>query len=215
MDADLVVELLIDVVQGGEQLVSGREIRKIYRREMPLVVHRRYRKACGSDPEGQFSLLLRIAEVLHRKEGDGEEGQQDEVLEEALQMGQMDGFSETAAVHLRVLDKQGQGHAREQQGQDTAEDPGQFPENARDEGRSEQGFQQGEGDAGRLGCPFQELQSEELVIGRYDQPRPDGIQQLQQAGNQENESAEDCGETSELIHGPVLLSEGRRPYGYG
>ena len=96
-------------------------------------------------------------------------------------MGQVDRFSETAAVHLGVGDQEDQGHQGEKHGHGGGDDGRQFPEDAGQQRRTRNGFQQRQPDPKSPGCSAQASQMEELEILLDNQLRPCRIHEFQEA----------------------------------
>ena len=112
-------------------------------------------------------------------------------------MGEMDGFTEASAVHLRVEYYKEEGEEGEESLEGKGSDACRLPPYTCYQGSTYYGFCQCERDSKRLGYEGKELQVKEVHIFRHDQSGTYRIHELQDASDEEDETGYKAAEAFE------------------
>ena len=112
-------------------------------------------------------------------------------------MGEMDGFTEASAVHLRVEYYKEEGEEGEESLEGKGSDACRLPPYTCYKSRSYEGFCQCECDSKRFGGKAKELKMEKVHIFRHDQSGTYRIHKFQNASYEEDETGYKAAEAFE------------------
>lgn len=190
----------VDDVFRQHQFGTRAEGREVHQRDVDGRVEQEEADGHRCNREADVLDLAGDLQFAERQEGQGPERQQDEVLDQALEMGQVDGFAEAAAVHVRILDIEKGGQRGKADEHDAGDDGCNLAPDARDEGGADEGLQQGHPGADYSGNVHQEVQVQEFEVFLHDEPGPHGVHELEDAREEEQKADQDGANSSDNSH---------------
>ena len=194
-----VVRGVVDV-PGEHQLGARLEGREVHERDVERGIEQEEADGHGGDGEADVLYLARDLDRAEGQERERPHGQQDEVLDQALGVRQVDDLAEAAAVDVGVLDVEQQGQEREGAQHDARHDGHDAAPHARDEGGADERLEQGHAGAEEARCAHQEVEMQELEVFLHDEAGAHGIHELEDAREEEHEADQDGANPSDNSH---------------